>query len=173
MFESVEKETGFDVWLLRPGVPEEAPAPLLSSPASETDPKISPDGRWLAYASNESGRQEIYVVSLPDGKTRYQVTTDGGRHPIWTRGGQELFYLTTSNSVAAVPVSPGETLSFGSPVTLFPQPRPNWGTGTDQAIFDVTADGSRVVVLVPENEGSQTLVVVTDWLAELKKGVSR
>ncbi len=167
VFESVEKETGFDVWILRPGVPEEAPFPVISSPASETDPRISPDGRWLAFASNESGRQEIYVVSLPDGKTRYQVTTEGARHPVWTRGGRELFYLTTSNSVAAVPVTTGSTISFGSPVTLFPQPRPNWGTGTDQAIFDVTADGSRVVVLVPESEGSQTLVVVTDWLAEL------
>jgi Tol biopolymer transport system component len=172
-FETVEKATGFDVWLLRVGRPEEPPVHLLSSPASEHDPAISPDGRWLAYASNESGRDELYVVSLPDTKTKYQVTTEGGRHPVWTRGGRELFYMTSAFAVAAVPVTPGESLAFGSPVTLFPQPRPNWGTGADQALFDVSDDGERVVVVVPENQGSQTLVVVTDWLAELKREKSR
>jgi hypothetical protein len=75
--------------------------------------------------------------------------------------------MTPGFSVAAVPVTPGESLAFGAPATLFPQPRPNWGTGSDQALFDVSADGNRVVVMVPENQGSQTLVVVTDWLAEL------
>ncbi len=172
-YETVEKETGFDVWLLSSDRPAEPPVHLLHTPASENDPQISPDGRWLAYASNESGREEVYVVSLPDAKTKYQVTTEGGRHPIWTRHGRELFYMTPGFSIAAVPVTPGESLSFGAPATLFPQPRPNWGTGSDQALFDVSADGNRVVVMVPENQGSQTLVVVTDWLAELKGGVSR
>ena len=172
-FETVEKSTGFDVWLLRLERPSEPAIHLLNSPASEHDPAISPDGRWLAYASNESGRDELYVVSLPDTKTKYQVTTEGGRHPVWTRGGRELFYMTNAFAIAAVPVTLGESLAFGSPVTLFPQPRPNWGTGADQAFFDVSDDGERIVVVVPENQGSQTLVVVTDWLAELKKGGSR
>ena len=172
-FETVEKATGFDIWLLRPERPADPPVHLVHSAASENDPRISPDGRWLAYASNESGRSEIYVVSLPDARTKYQVTTEGGRHPIWTRGGRELFYMTSAYAVAAVAVTPGETLTFRSPVTLFPQPRPNWGTGADQALFDVTADGDRIVVLVPENQGSQTLVVVSDWLSELGAEVAR
>ena len=134
---------------------------------------ISPDGRWLAYASNESGREEIYVVSLPDAKVKYQVTTQGGQHPVWTRGGRELFFLTTGYSIAAVPVTLGESLAFGTPVTLFPHPRPNWGVAADEVLFDVSADGSRVVVLGPEGQGGQTLLVVTDWLAELGRGGTR
>ncbi len=81
--------------------------------------------------------------------------------------------MTSAYAVAAVAVTPGETLAFRAPVTLFAQPRPNWGTGADQALFDVTADGERIVVLVPENQGSQTLVVVSDWLAELGTEVAR
>lgn len=167
-FETVERETGFDIWLLEPDRGPAPPVHLIASPASETDPEISPDGRWLAYSSNESGRSEVYVVSLPDAKTKYQVTTEGGRHPIWSRGGRELFYMTPTFSIATVEVVPGATLAFGAPSVLFPQPSPNWGTGTDQALFDVTEDGERIVMLVPENQGSQTLVVVTDWLAELE-----
>jgi len=98
-YETVEKETGFDVWLLSPDRAGDPPVHLLRTPASEIDPQISPDGRWLAYASNESGRDELYVVSLPDAKTKYQVTTDGGRHPIWTRNGRELFYMTPGFSI--------------------------------------------------------------------------
>jgi len=172
-FETVENQTGFDVWLLAPERPGEPPVHLLKSVASESDPQISPDGRWLAYASNESGRDEVYVVSLPDARTKYQVTTQGGRHPIWTRQGREIFYMTSGFSIASVPVTPGESLTFGTPATLFPQPRPNWGSGSDQALFDVAADGNRIVVMVPENQGSQTVVVVSDWLAELGEAGAR
>ena len=80
-FETVETATGFDIWLLRPERPAEPPVHLLHSAASENDAAISPDGRWLAFASNESGREEIYVVSLPDAKIKYQVTTEGGGTP--------------------------------------------------------------------------------------------
>ena len=166
-FGTAESETGFDVWLLRPDRPTEPPVRLLHSAASEGDAAISPDGRWLAFASNESGREEVYVVSLPDAKVKYQVTTQGGQHPVWTRGGRELFFLTTGYSVAAVPVALGESLTFGTPATLFPHPRPSWGVASDEVLFDVTADGSRVVVLGPERQGSQTLLVVSDWRSEL------
>jgi eukaryotic-like serine/threonine-protein kinase len=160
-------ETGFDVSLLRPDRPSEAPRPLLASAASELEAAISPDERWLAYTSNESGRDEVYVVSLPDAKVKYQVTTEGGQSPHWTRGGRELIFLTSGFSMAAVPVTPGDALAFGTPVTLFPKPRTNWGSFGDVLLFDVTADGERIVLLEPLGEGSQTLIVVTDWLAEL------
>jgi eukaryotic-like serine/threonine-protein kinase len=166
-FETAEAETGFDVWLLLLDRPGEPPVHLLQSAASEVSAAVSPDGRWLAFASNESGRSEVYVVSLPDAKVKHQVTTQGGRHPVWTRGGRELLFLTAGYSVAAVPVTLGESLTFGTPTTLFPHPRPSWGVAADEVLFDVTADGSRFVVLGPERQGSQTLLVVSDWLSEL------
>ena len=116
---------------------------------------------------DESGREEVYVVSLPDAKLKYQVTTQGGQHPVWTRGGRELFFLTPGYSIAAVPVALGESLAFGSPATLFPHPRPSWGIGADEVIFDASADGNRVVLLGPESPGSQALLVVADWRAQL------
>lgn len=166
-FGTAELETGFDLWLLWPGRPEAPPLQLLRSPATEAEAAISPDERWLAYASNESGRQEIYVVSLPDARIKYQVTTEGGRQPIWTRGGRELIYRTPGYSIATVPVTLGEALAFGTPATLFPRARSNWSAGGEELFFDVAADGNRIVLLEPAGEGSQSLVVVTDWLAEL------
>ena len=167
-FGTTEPETGFDVWLLRSDRPAEPPVRLLHSAASEGDVAISPDGRWLAFASNESGREEVYVVSLPDAKVKYQVTTQGGRHPVWTRGGRELLFLTPGYSIAAVPVTVGESLAFGSPATLFPHPHPGQGIAGSETLFDVSADGSRIVLLGPESQGSQALLVVSDWLAQLR-----
>jgi hypothetical protein len=128
---------------------------------------ISPDGRWLAYSSNETGRQQVYVVSLPDGRSKYQVTTDGGYHPLWSRNGSELLYLTTENAVASVAVAGGTSLAFGAPQTLFPLPTLGAGVSAEDRLFDVTADGSRFVVMKPEGDGGASLTIVTDWLAEL------
>ncbi len=172
-FSTTERDTGFDTWLMHPDRPGEPAVRLLGSPASEFDAAISPDGRWLAYASNESGRHQVYVLELPAARTKYQVTTEGGRHPVWTGKGSELFYLTAENSVAVVPVAAGAALAFGAPVTLFPLPRLGRGSGSDEVLFDVAADGSRIVLLEPEGEGSETLTVVTHWLRELDAGENR
>lgn len=138
--------------------------PLLSSAATERDAAISFDGRWLAYAANESGQSQIYVVSLPDASVKYQVTTAGGGQPRWVRGGRELVYLTASEGLGSVPVTPGEALRFGPPSTLFPIPRTTGG----EVVFDVSDDGSRFVFLEPQGQEGQSLVVVTDWQAELR-----
>jgi len=163
-------ETNFDIWLLHPDRPGEKPVQLLGSPASESSPTISPDARWLAYSSNESGRQQIYVVSLPDAKSRFQVTTEGGWHPIWTRKGDQIVYLTAENMIATVPVTRGASLAFGAPETLFPLPvRGQYGS--DTRIFDVSADGNRILLLEPQGGNGATLTVVINWLAELDRKV--
>ena len=172
-FQTTEAETGFDIWLMRPERPTEPPVHLLSSAATEGEADISPDGRWLAYGSNESGRREIYMVSLPDAKIKYQVTTEGAEYPMWTQGGRELIFVNLARAVVVVPVTLGDSLAFGSPVTLFPRPRSNWGASGETSGLEVSADGSRFEVLEPESQGSQTLLVVTNWLAELDEGVQK
>jgi Tol biopolymer transport system component len=106
-FVTGERDTGFDISMLDPERPEQPPVKLLGSRASEYDAAISPDGRWLAYGSNESGAAEIYVVSLPDARVKYQVTTGSGQHPVWTRGGRELIYLQSGNLLTSVAVTIG------------------------------------------------------------------
>ena len=172
-FGSQDAATGFDVWLLRPVRPGVTPIPLVRSAASEKNAAISPDGNWLAFDSNESGRLEIYVVSLPDARVKYQVTTEGGAYPLWTQGGRELIYLTTGYSLAAVPVALGDSLTFGSAVTLFSRPRSNWGGSGIDLGLDVSADGSRFVLVEPASGSAHTLIVVTNWLAELKAEARR
>jgi Tol biopolymer transport system component len=173
-FVTTERETGFDIWLLHPDRPGEPPVRLLGSPASEFDAAISPDEKWLAYASNESGRQQLYVVELPAAQAKYQVTTDGGHHPVWTRNGSELVYLSAENRVTAVPVVRGGSLAFGAPETLFPLPRLSPASASGEVLFDVSADGGRFVLLEAQGEDAETLTVVTDWLGELAgDGVER
>jgi Tol biopolymer transport system component len=167
LFGSTERKTGFDLSLYHPDRPDEPPVPVVASPASERDGVISPDGRWLAYVSSESGRDEIYVVSLPDARIKHQMTTGGGSHPLWTRGGRELVYATPAVAIASIPVTPGDALAFGGSETLFPAPRASFSSGGLDSFFDVSADGERFVVIEPEGQESQALIVVTDWRAQL------
>ena len=117
---------------------------LVVTPHAERNPAVSPDGRWLAYASNESGVMEVYVRSLADGGEHTRVSRRGGAEPRWVRGGSELLYRTT-DSVFAVPITPGTTFRAGAPRALFggqfrQKNTTNW---------DASADGQRFVMVRP------------------------
>ena len=134
----------------------------LKTPATEWFPSISPDGRWIAYSSNESGRFEIYVQSFPSPGAKYQVTTGGGNYPHWAGTGRELFYVTIEGALAAVPVVPGETLEFGASQVLMPL--------ADGEIFDISADGQHI--LAPAQDASaaaQSPTIVLNWAEGLTK----
>src|SRR5262249_994176 len=98
-------DTGFDLWTLpldvsdpehpKPGKPEL----FLGTPADEQEPAFSPDGRWIAYRSNESGRNEVYVRPFPGGERKWQISNGGGAHPIWSRNGREVFYESSDNHI--------------------------------------------------------------------------
>jgi Tol biopolymer transport system component len=157
----IEKATGFDIWLASASSPAKV-TPYLQSPAAEGAPVISPDGHWLAYDSNESGRFEIYVQSFPVPATKYQVTTSGGAGSKWTQAGNELVYLTADGVLQAIPVTRGEGLQFGPPEVLFSLPR--------SLGFDITPDGQRLLAVVPANAANaQSLTVVLNWAEGLKK----
>ncbi|MBI4465798.1 MAG: PD40 domain-containing protein, partial [Acidobacteria bacterium] len=147
-------------------------AVYLETPFQETHAQISPDGRWLAYVSNESGRDETYIQSFPKAGAKRQVSTNGGVQPRWRRDGKELFYIALDSKLMAVAVRGGESLEFGAPAALFTATTLG-GVGRAPMFrqqYDVTADGQRFLLNVPvSGAASPTLTVVTNWLAGVKK----
>lgn len=138
-----------DLWTLEPGAGAK-PKPLIAGPGSQSQGQFSPDGRWVAYASNESGREEVYVRPARGGDARWQISSDGGAQPRWRRDGGELFYVTAAGAVMAVPIAAGSDFSAGPPVALFTEPtlatnnNPFFYGGA--AAYDVSADGQRFLV---------------------------
>jgi Tol biopolymer transport system component len=155
--------TNWDLWIL-PLEGDRQPVPFLRTRFRETHATFSPDGRWVAFVSDESGTAEVYVQPLRGPGERRRVSSAGGRLPRWRRDGREMFYLGLDNRLMAVPVTPGATFEPGAPAALFSlEPAPPMETE-----FDVTGDGQRFIVseAVPETAGPPT--VVLNWTAEIK-----
>ncbi len=166
-----DPDTGWDVWVLpfgddgKPGSPE----PFLKTPASELQPALSPDGRWLAYRSNVSGRPEIYVTPNPGPGGKVMISTDGGISPAWAPSGQELFYRNREEDrLMVVDIVTEPELRPGKPRVLFEGPYER-----DQAFgrnYDVSSDGQRFVMIKPPEESvPQQINVVLNWFDELKR----
>ncbi|HET7294563.1 MAG TPA: hypothetical protein VFM88_19225, partial [Vicinamibacteria bacterium] len=126
--------------------------------------RLSSDGRWLAYDTDESGRREVYVVSFPDGQNRVQISNAGGLGAKWSRNGREILYAAFDGTVMAVEVDTSRGLRPGTPRQLFRLPE---GTGLAEA-WDVSADGERFLVNAPVTKSSAVpLSVVFNWAAGL------
>ncbi len=124
----------------------------------------SPDGHWIAYESDESGRMEIYVQPFPGPGGKWQVSTNGGTRPVWARNGRELFYRSGEKMVV-VPVETQPAFKAGTPRVVFEHPY--WHTGHD---YDVTADGRFIMIKKSEQQAAPTQVnVVLNWFEELKR----
>jgi len=167
----------FDIWIL-PLFGERKPFPFLQSEFNNGAPSFSPDGRWIAYVSDESGTREVYVASFPDPRTRLQVSNQGGLIPVWRPDGKELFYAALSGQLVSVGVSSkGSTLQLESPKPLFQafQSGPillalaggALGLGTQP--FDISRDGQRFLIATTPNAELTPITVVVNWDAELKK----
>ncbi len=123
--------------------------PLVQTTFNERNGEISPDGRWLAYQSNESGQAEIYVRPFPDvDGGRWQVSTGGGTRPLWARSGKELFYLGPSGAMMSVAVEGGSTFRAGNPTRLF-EGRYFMSAGQPGRTYDVSPDGRRFLMIKP------------------------
>jgi Tol biopolymer transport system component len=140
------------------------PEILLETPFDEHSGMLSPDDRWLAYVSNESGRDEVYVRTFPGSGGRTQVSTDGGMEPMWSRDGRELFYRN-GYKMMAVSVSTDPELALGKPTLLFEKP---YATLRQIPNYDVAADGRFVMVGIPPYEATR-LHIVLNWPEELKR----
>ena len=144
---------------------------LLQEKSNPVLPRISPDGRWIAYQSNESGKSEIYVRSFPDvTQGKWQVSTSGGNTPLWSPDSRELFYRS-GDATMAVPVETVPTFKPLIPTALF---RGNYSRASwvDETYLDISPDGKRFLMMKEvEAEAPRKINIVVNWFEELKKRV--
>ena len=148
--------------------------PLLAADAiGERNAEISPDGRWIAYESDESGQFEIYVRPFPDvDQGRTQVSNGGGWEAVWSQGGDELFYRNRDGGLSVVPVELGETLRAGTASVVVPQSSFTGSGVLFGRTYDVSPDGQRFLVVRDQSQTSAsgtTIVVVRNWFEELSR----
>ena len=153
-----------DLWLL----PQDGePSPFLEAPFDERAPRFSPDGRWLAYQSNASGRMEIYVQPFPGPGQRELLSSDGGTEPMWSPDGRELFYRQL-DQMMVVPIENEPTFHAGKAQPLFDAGRFESGFGNTN--YDVSPDGQRFLMIEREGDsGPARLHLVLNWAEELKR----
>jgi len=154
-----------DIWTLHLG---QDPRPLLATPDSEGDPRISPDGRWLAYQSNASGRSEVYVQPFPGPGARQTISVGGGSEPVWSPAGRELFYLD-GDAMMAVEITTTPGFVAGAPRRLFQSGYKPSTTGS--SAYAVSADGQRFLRIqsVQPEQPTTEIRVVLNWTEELKR----
>jgi Tol biopolymer transport system component len=152
---------GWNIWLL-PLAGERKRSVWLPSRFNETSPRFSPDGRWIAYESVESGAPEVYAALTDGGGEKKRLSPSGGRQPRWRADGRELYYIASTGSVMAVPMKTGPGLVAGTPVPLF-------RVEPEIQNYDVTPDGSRFLIVTPsERVRESPLRVIVNWPATLK-----
>ena len=153
----------FDIWTLPLSGPGE-PAPFLQSPFDKKEVRFSPDGRFLAFISNESGQAEAYVTPFPGPGEKVRLSSEGARLLQWSRDGKTLYYVAADGRMMALPIATDPTLKTGSPRELFTIAGKPWLN------FRVSKDGTRFLAVVPEVAADeQPMTVVVDWPGSLKK----
>ncbi|MEP6707320.1 MAG: protein kinase [Pyrinomonadaceae bacterium] len=163
---TADPKAKLDLWVL-PLEGDRKPFPYLTTEFAETAGQFSPNGRWIAYSSDESGRNEIYVAPFPSPVGKRQISTAGGSAPKWRGDGKEIFYRAAENKLMAVEVNgEGASLEVGAVWALF-EARPG-GPGN---VYDVTADGQRFLVntALEQKAPSAPITLVINWTADLKR----
>jgi Tol biopolymer transport system component len=176
LYSSTGQKTGSDLWLLPAAAgtpPGSQPVPYLQGPYNERQGQFSPDGRWIAYTSDETGSYQVYVQSFPAGAGKLRVSTAGGAQPRWRRDGKEIFYIGADGRLTAVNVKTTPKLEAGAPQALFDAQIPGAIMTDAYFHYDVTADGKRFLV---SSVGTDTagpaaapITVIVNWQAALKR----
>lgn len=159
---------GAELWFV--ALPELKSNLFLKASSVLRNGQFSPDGKWVAYASNETDKWEIYVTSFPGAQGKWQVSTGGGEQPRWRGDGKELFYLSSDAKMMAAPVTTGANFDAGTPVALFQAtPRPPVLV-YDLFVYDVSRDGQRFLINTPVKQAETApMSVVLNWPAKLRK----
>ncbi len=159
---------GSDLWFMT--VPELKGREFLKAASVLTNGQFSPGGKWVAYASNETGKWEIYVTSFPEPRGRWQVSTGGGGQPRWRSDGKELFYLSSDGKIMAVPVTAGANFDSGTPVALFQATAWQPSSSRDLFVYDVSRDGQRFLINTQVKQAETApMSVVLNWTATLNR----
>jgi Tol biopolymer transport system component len=159
---------GTDLWFAT--FPGSKSTLFLKAPSALRNGQFSPDGKWVAYASNETGKWEIYVTSFPDARGKWQVSTGGGEQPRWRGDGKELFYLSADGKMMAAPVTMGTNFDAGTPVALFQTTPRQPVLVFDLFVYDVSRDGQRFLINTEVKQAESTpMSVVLNWPAKLDK----
>jgi Tol biopolymer transport system component len=168
----VGAETGADIWIL-PLQGERKPWPFLQTKFNEGEAKFSPDGRWVAYSSDESGRPEVYVRPFPGPGAKWQISTDGGGAPEWARNGRELFYVSLAGKLVSVVVRTQPAFSADIPRII--ADIPSFLLATFGPGYSVSSDGQRFLFVKANVEKGppDEVRVVLNWTEELKELMTR
>jgi serine/threonine-protein kinase len=154
--------------LLLASSPDSAPKPLVHTEYDNYGAVISPNGRWIAYGSNESHQDEVYVRPFPAvDSARWAISVSGGTEPMWSRSGRELFFRTSAGDMMAVPVSTGTVFQAGTPVKLFTAPhllRSERHHG-----YDLTLNDQQFIMVRNSQKDAHTLGVVVNWGSEIER----
>jgi dipeptidyl aminopeptidase/acylaminoacyl peptidase len=167
VYESRNSQTKLDLWIL-PMSGDRKPFPFLQTLFNEQQAQFSPDGKWIAYTSDESGAPEVYVQTFPASGGKWRISTSGGAEPRWRRDGKELFYIAADKKLMSVDTKLGPTFEAGVPKTLF-ETRVTVLT-TFRNHYTVTGDGQRFLINSGLEETNFTPIsVVVNWTADLKR----
>jgi Tol biopolymer transport system component len=174
LYATQDPKTGSDLWAL-PLEGERKPFAVAQTGFEETQGQFSPDGHWIAYASNETGRYEIYVRPFPDAGGKWQLSTAGGIYPRWRPDGRELFYVAPDNGLVGVPLQVAaatRTVTPGAPVALF---QTRLATGGNTGVsgyaarpqYAVAADGRFLMNVTAEDTVTSPITIAQNWMAGL------
>jgi Tol biopolymer transport system component len=162
IYPRIDPKTKDDIWLL-PLIGDRKPLPFLQTEFNETQAKLSPGDRWLAYTSDETGRDEVYVQSFPAPGAKSRISTNGGNRPIWSRDGKYLYYIAADRKLTQVAVTTSPKFHAGAPKPLF-----ETRLGPEHA-FDIHPDGRRFIMPIPLEDATATpMTVVINWPEALK-----
>jgi Tol biopolymer transport system component len=159
---------GNELWYLT--WPDRAAKPLLQAKWNVQNAQFSPDGRWVAYASNETGSMEIYVSPFPAADGKWQVSAAGGQEPRWREDGKELFYVSADGKMMAVSVTTGASFKSGSPIALFQTQRRQPVSAFAVFSYDVAGDGQSFLIATKRDEATAApLSVLLNWTSDIEK----
>jgi hypothetical protein len=168
VFSNARSTAGFDIWVWQTSG-QGKPSLAVRTPLNAIHGRLSPDGRWLAYASDESGQWQVYVEPFPGSGDKRQISAEGGSEPRWRRDGRELFFLGSDMKVMSVAMPDGNGFAAGVPKPLFQTRVPLTGNPY-RWNYAMSRDGQRFLVCTSVDEGrSSPLTMLLNWTAVLRK----